>query len=113
MRYVSGTLPGLKGDTPKTDPCLVQEGGSDNDMYSICNYDHDYVYKKIWIDFCGELPEFDVYKSFRDLDSTSQKVTAIDEQLDECLDSNNWMGKDGVVWEIGHYKIRPVGSLQS
>ena len=52
------------------------------------------------------------FKKFKDLSTDAEKVTAIDEQLDECFDSAHWIGKNGVVWEIGHYKIRPVGSVK-
>ncbi|MEM9493359.1 MAG: hypothetical protein AAGC55_29695, partial [Myxococcota bacterium] len=33
--------------------------------------------------------------------------------LDECLDSEFWLGKDGALWQMAHDKIRPVGSLKA
>lgn len=108
----AGSLPALAESIPAADQC---EGLRTEDLeqsaYQLCKYDHDYVYKKIWLDFCGEPADYASFKQFKSLESDAKKQ-ALADQLDTCLDSEYWLGKDGVVWELGHYKIRPVGSVK-
>jgi len=82
-----------------------------NSAYKICQYDFKYVYRKMHIDFCGESPSYDEILSFMTLTDV-QKVEQLDVELDKCLDSEFWMGKNGQVWQLAHRKIRPVGSLK-
>ena len=37
----------------------------------------------------------------------------MDQELDRCLQTDFWRGKNGVLWKMAHPKIRPVGSLKS
>ncbi len=102
-----GSLPGSLSSTPRTSSCEKGSGGS-----KACSSDPDYVYKKVWFDVCGEPPSYSDFLKFKNLKAEA-KSEAIDEQLDSCMNSNYWRGKDGVIWEIGHYKIRPVGSVKA
>ncbi len=106
-----GSLPGDPSSQPSSNPCINGGTFEDDSAYKTCSYDQDYVYKKVWIDFCGESPTFDEYHEFKQL-SSQNKTLEIDQVLDKCFDSDHWLGKDGVIWQIGHYKIRPVGSVK-
>ncbi|NJK89499.1 MAG: hypothetical protein HC923_08925, partial [Myxococcales bacterium] len=37
----------------------------------------------------------------------------VDRQLDACLDSEYWRGRDGVLWRIAHPKIRPLAAIKA
>ncbi len=109
----AGQLPGDERKFPTSNRC---NGRSLTDPltgpWKLCAADSDYVWKKIWLDVCGEPPSYPDYMDFKKR-SDSEKTTALSDQLDQCLKSNHWRGKDGVVWEIGQYKIRPVGSVKA
>ena len=98
----SGTLPGETTDLPEERQC-AEEG---------CWKDYNYTYRKIWLDFCGEPPSVDEYNDFAELEGHA-KQPALDERLEDCLDSPHWIGRDGVLWRLGHEKIRPVGSIKT
>jgi hypothetical protein len=97
----AGSLPGNKDGMPKYSGC------SD----AACGGDPLTVYKRIWLSVCGEPADFAATESFSALSPEAQQAKLVT-TMDDCLDSENWIGKDGVVWEIGHYKIRPVGSVK-
>ncbi len=99
-----GSLPGSFASIPFSKACKSGDPA--------CSPNPDYVYKKIWLDVCGEPPAYDEFVKFKKF-SAPKKAEALDKLLDTCMESNHWRGKDGVVWEIGHYKIRPVGSVKS
>ncbi|MBQ46610.1 MAG: hypothetical protein CMP10_03830 [Zetaproteobacteria bacterium] len=101
---LQGTLPGDASSAPEQNPCGEASGS--------CQTDYDYVYKKLWFDFCGEPPSWKAFQDFSKL-SNEAKQTALDDQLDLCLDSQNWLGRNGVLWQLGHSKIRPVGSIKA
>jgi hypothetical protein len=107
-----GTLPGFKANLPQVNRCRSKLSSGENDFYKLCQYDFDYAYKKIWNVVCGEPPSWDEFTSFRKL-APDSKPLALKQRLEKCLETEHWLGKDGVVWEIGHYKIRPVGSVKS
>ncbi|MDQ3234328.1 MAG: hypothetical protein M3Q07_21175, partial [Pseudobdellovibrionaceae bacterium] len=109
----AGHLPGNDQSRPTVSGCQNQSFASlINGSWNLCQRDPAYVYKKIWLDVCGENPDYDDYKSFRAL-SRERQDKALDDLLDDCLESVHWRGKDGIVWQIGQYKIRPVGSVKS
>jgi hypothetical protein len=115
IEVFGGSLPGLKSSIPSLNPCRdskLDQLQLRTAAYQVCDYDYDYAYKKVWLTACGENPDYDEYKKFQTL-STNGKKEALDKQLDECLETKHWRGKNGVVWEIGHYKIRPVGSVKA
>jgi len=97
----AGTLPGIKNASPLSSTC---EGPS-------CVGDPVQVLKRVWLAVCGEPVSYAEVERFSALTSVDQQ-TQLTKTLNDCLDSENWIGKDGVVWEIGHYKIRPVGSVK-
>jgi hypothetical protein len=64
------------------------------------------------LDFCGHSPTFEDMELFRALGETEQE-TALHARLDECLRSENWRGKEGVLWSLAHRKIRPLKAIRS
>ena len=96
-----------KGDAPGLLAAAAPACGSKN-----CVYDYEYAYKRIRLSVCGEPPDFEDFETFQRLPTTLAKDEVLARLLDDCMDSNAWRGKDGVIWEIGHYKIRPIGNLK-
>jgi hypothetical protein len=46
------------------------------------------------------------------LASDELRRTFLDQELDRCLGTDFWRGKNGILWRLAHPKIRPVGSLK-
>lgn len=105
----AGSAPGLSESFPGGAECPSPDLVAGLD-YEVCTYDYDYVYRKVGIDFCGVPPTYEQMEAFHLLDEDGQRA-AIHEHLDVCLDTEFWMGPNGMVWNVGHNKIRPVGSL--
>ncbi|MBL4633914.1 MAG: hypothetical protein JKY56_08575 [Kofleriaceae bacterium] len=109
QEIIAGSFPGDPFSNPEALEC--PEVGA-NEFYQVCQYDPEYTYRKVMLDFCGQSPSYDDLLSFRDLD-TAEQLDALDQVLDACLDSEFWLGKNGELWQLAHRKIRPVGSLKS
>lgn len=103
-----GTLPADATSFPSDVPCA----GGPNPGYKVCEYDSKYAYRKVLLDFCGLSPTFAQLTAFGLL-SDNGKLALIDTELDRCLASEFWLGKNGQLWKLAHPKIRPVGSLKS
>lgn len=95
-----GYLPGDKNSKPSAiqGPCET------------CGYNPTYVYKKVYLDFCGTSPDFAQLEAF---EKKEDKPAAIRELLGKCLDSAFWSGKDGVLWRLAHNKVRPLFAVKS
>jgi hypothetical protein len=106
---VLGTFPG-NSDSVLSEPECPPAGM--NTDYDVCNYDPRYVLRKVYLDFCGHSPDYEDVVELQQM-SGSQQVDRIHQALDECLDSEFWLGKDGQVWQLAHKKIRPVGSIKA
>lgn len=104
-----GTLPGDPSSFPTDIPCA----GGVNPEYKVCQYDLKYVYRKLLLDFCGFSPTYGTIKTFQALATDDLKRTFLDQELDRCLGTDYWRGKNGALWKMAHPKIRPVGSLKS
>lgn len=104
-----GTLPADPNSFPNDIPCA---GGS-NPEYKVCQYDLKYVYRKLLLDFCGFSPTYGMIKTFQALGTDDLKRTFLDQELDRCLGTDFWRGKNGALWKMAHPKVRPVGSLKS
>ena len=105
---LAGYLPADKHNTP-TDlkgSCEPGKGGS-------CGYDHKYAYKKVYLDFCGESPTYGDLLAFDKEKDKKAKAEIIKKLLTKCLNTNFWVGKEGVVWRLGHDKIRPLQAVKS
>ena len=104
-----GTEPGQADSYPIVDQCPSPDQVAEHD-YKICTYDYGYVYRKVGIDFCGLPPTFAEMEAFHELGEAEQQAE-LHAQLDRCLDSEFWLGPSGVLWNVAHRKVRPVGSL--
>jgi len=104
----ASTLPADARSVPRiTGPCQ----GS-NAYYSLCQYDRSYVFHKLHLDFCGRAASLEDREAFAGLDESGQD-RAIDAALTGCLRTNNWIGKDGVVWRMAHRKVKPLQAIKS
>lgn len=113
---LAGTLPSDPLDKPKDDD-KAKEGQTCADRraksrWNVCGYDADFVFKKIHQDFCGATPTYEAIQAFAKLDE-SAKTQRLENDLEECLRSENWIGKEGVVWRLAHYKVMPLQTLKS
>ncbi len=77
--------------------------------WDVCNYDPAYVFKKIHLDVCGHSPTRSALDAFA---AESDRLAALHEALDRCLDSEWWRGEDGVVWNLANRKIAPLKSIK-
>lgn len=96
-----GTMPGVTSADLSSGRC----GGVP------CVYDHDYAYRRIRNSVCRLPANYEDFATFKAL-SAAEKSNKLHDLLDDCMKMNGWRGKNGVVWEIGHYKIRPIGNLK-
>jgi hypothetical protein len=103
-----GTFPGDKKSFPNDIACA----GGANPSYSVCKYDHKYVYRKLLLDFCGTSPTYEQLEQFA-ASTDAAKVVILDTTLDGCLAGDFWRGKNGQLWQLAHKKIRPVGTLKA
>lgn len=101
-----GTLPAERKSFPNDVPCA----GGENPAYQVCKYDARYAFKKVRLDFCGASPTWEQMEAF---DAAADKAAFIDTELDACLASEFWRGKNGQLWELAHKKVRPLGTLKS
>ena len=104
-----GTLPGDPNSFPSDGPCA----GGANPQFKVCQYDFRYVYRKLLLDFCGFSPTYGMIQTFLALGTDDLKRTYLDQELDRCLGTDFWRGKNGALWKLAHPKIRPVGSLKA
>lgn len=105
---IAGTYPGDRESIPVDDGCPPDP--AKNGGFDVCNYDARYVFKKLHLDFCGTTVPFDRLQAF---DIIEDKDTEIHNALERCLDTEHWLGKDGVLYKLAHKKIRPVQSIKS
>lgn len=104
---LAGTGPADGRSRPATGDCprSVAANGWD-----VCNYDPAYVFKKIHLDVCGQSPSRAVVAAFEGEDD---RLAALHEALDTCLDTEWWRGEDGAVWNLANRKIAPLQSIKS
>lgn len=91
----AGTFPG--------DPRSVPRGGAAEPEPVV-------AFRKLTLDACGHSPEVDVIEAVA---ASAEPWAEVDGQLDRCLDSEWWKGKDGVLWRIAHPKIRPLAAIKA
>ncbi|MFT3711017.1 MAG: hypothetical protein QM817_25605 [Archangium sp.] len=104
-----GTFPSDARSFPNDIPCA----GNNNPQFKVCQYDFRYVYKKMLLDFCGASPTYAQVQQFMALGTDELRRTFLDSELDRCLGTDFWRGKNGILWRLAHPKIRPVGSLKA
>ena len=107
-----GTDPGDPDRYPQETILGPCENLGDNPSFDVCNYDIRFAYKRVSQDFCGIPVSWQDYKNFL-AQNFDRQVELLHEKLDECLQSNFWIGKDGVLWSLAHKKIRPLQAIKS
>lgn len=107
--FIAGTSPGDRDSKPSSSVC---SGESVNPNFNVCGYDHRYTFKKILLDFCGYGPTWAEIQAFEVL-TPAEKMARIHDNLDTCLDSAYWQGRDGVLWRMAHPKVRPLAAIKS
>jgi len=105
----AGTIPSDASSHPIAAACL---DGEDRGAwsYDTCDYDPRYVLRKMQLDVCGTLP---TPLEFADISESADPRADIHELLDECLETPNWRGKDGVVWNMANTRIRPDAATKA
>lgn len=78
--------------------------------YDVCSYDARFTFTRVMIDVCGESP---TYEEIEEVAAAEDPRALIHETLDDCLQSEAWRGRDGVLWQIAHRKIRPLAALKA
>ncbi len=106
---VGGSFPGDLGSVPAALDCSALPGGY-NPEYQVCEFDYDYAFKKVHLDVCGQSPSPEAMEAFR---ATGDKESALHEALDTCVQSEFWLGRDGILWNLANRKIRPIASVKS
>lgn len=104
-----GTWPGNPSSKPSSQGC---DGATQNPYYDVCNYDPTYALRKVSLDICGHSPTYAEVEAFSALPRAAQ-MERLDQVLDQCLDSEFWIGKNGALWQLAHEKIRPVGAFKA
>jgi hypothetical protein len=105
---VAGTWPADAASSPGEGKVCPQ--GPVRIGWDVCSYDARYAYKKLHLDFCGYAPTL---ADTRDFMAREDRMEALHEALDVCLDSEFWMGRDGVLWNLANRKVQPVASIKS
>lgn len=107
----AGTGPGDARDHPGGAPVA---GGciNTNPNWNVCGYDPVYAFRKVHLDVCGQSPSYEDLQVFQGLAPEAQLDT-LGSTLNACLASEFWQGRDGVLWQLAHVKIRPLQAVKS
>lgn len=68
------------------------------------------AFRRVTLDACGFSPDVDATEAVAD---AADPWAEVDRQLETCLASEYWKGRDGVLWRIAHPKIRPLAAIKS
>ena len=105
--FEKGSFPGIATSIPKE----ASQGEEECNEES-CKSASSSAWIKVHRDICGITPSF-ALKQFFETAADEQKLEIMKEDFYECLESSYWKGKDGVLWSLGHPKIRPSSSIKS
>jgi hypothetical protein len=105
----AGTLPADAASFPDKGTCPTK---TKNSNWDVCNYDPAYVFKKLRLDFCGTSPGYDELVAFKARAEGDQRA-ALDTELDACLKTRFWTGKNGQLWQLANRKIRPLQAIKA
>jgi len=106
---LAGSSPAEPADVPGDDALSCDAKGFRPTGLDVCAYDPVYVYEKIKLDFCGVAPTYDEMQEFE----KSGSADDLSDVLDDCLTSEYWIGKDGVLWNMANSKIKPIQAIKS
>ncbi|WP_437624213.1 hypothetical protein [Sorangium sp. So ce1151] len=101
----AGTLPGDAASAPEGEATC---GPAQVPMtYDVCRYDGRYALRKVMLEACGRSPTPAELAAMADTPLELQP-DAVADALTTCMQSEFWRGREGVVWNIAHAKIRPT-----
>ncbi|MCA9707856.1 MAG: hypothetical protein KDK70_18535, partial [Myxococcales bacterium] len=107
--WLAGTDASDAGSYPGADSC---SGDPDKTVwrYDVCEYDARFTLGRVTLDFCGASP---TYAALEEIAASEDPRAEIHAVLDACLQTEHWRGRDGVLWQIAHRKIRPSSALKA
>ncbi|MGH1344506.1 MAG: hypothetical protein ACRBN8_23300 [Nannocystales bacterium] len=105
----AGTVPADASSHPVAAMCL-DDADRSAWSYDTCAYDPRYVLRKVQLDVCGTLPTRDAFDSIAESDDPRAKIHDV---LDDCLQTPNWRGNDGVVWNMANTRILPDAATKA
>lgn len=103
----AGTLPGEAGSLPTSGRCPTP---AEQLGWDPCAPDRAYTLRRLTLSFCGRSPTSDERKALAGAPDPEAYLGAV---LDRCLDSEHWVGRDGVVWGLANRKIKPQKSIKA
>jgi len=106
---LAGTWPADPGSRPADDTgdtCELQASW----QYDVCDRDVAFTYRRVMLDVCGRSPSIDELLA---VSETPDPWAAVHGALDECLRSEFWLRRDGVLWNLANRKIRPTRAIKS
>lgn len=107
--FIAGSLPGDPNSVPAGNDCATAPDDWAPE-YQVCEFDYDFAFRKVQLDFCGQSPSRAALDAFRASEDPEGELHAA---LDACLQTNFWRGRDGIVWNLANSKIRPVSSVKA
>ena len=112
---LAGTFPGDAASFPVSLTCKPGEAkAATAQRWNTCAYDPVYAFKKVSLDVCGRSATRAEVSKFQALTSNRKRwETALSAELDRCLTSHYWLGKNGAVWNIANAKIRPAHTVKA
>jgi hypothetical protein len=112
---LAGALMANADSVPLTLACTgEQKQTAASGRWNVCGYDPEYAFRKVHLDFCGKSPRREDLDAFRKLKGKEAAWRqALSQSLDSCLQSKNWLGASGVVWNLANAKIRPAHTVKS
>lgn len=114
VEIMAGSQTADANSVPRTLACADSDAARAADSkWNVCDYDANYVFKKVSLDFCGRSPTRPEMDAFGRIADPKQKLSRISQALDQCLDSTYWLGQEGVVWNMANAKIRPAHAVKS
>jgi hypothetical protein len=113
----AGTNPGIPDATSGANaaPSTAQgscQARSTASGWNLCGYDYTYAYKRVFQDFCASSPTFAAISQFKQQpDATKPQIIA--QAAANCMQTNAWRGKGGLLWDMAAIKVRPLAVIKS
>lgn len=98
-----GTRP---GDANSFFAAPLPPEGPTNPTFDVGNYDDNFAYRRVLIDYCGRSPTFDERADFA---GSADKKAALHAALDVCLTSTYWLGEG--LPRLADKRIRPLQAV--
>lgn len=104
---LAGSIPADRSSYPVKGGC---PGPKEQLGWDPCGPDAAYTLKKVSLSFCGHSPSRAELVALR---SSGDPEGILEAKLEECLASEHWRKKDGVLWSLANRKIKPSQSIKS